>query len=261
MENPLNFEAANSKPKLTAEEWLDANLIQPYTNYDDKAPLNWLLKLLNEPEMFEEYVWDQMMAWNLEDDEYHRQEFLKLYGEDEEYLPQVATDSYIKKLLSNSNRVNVVIYPKVDSERIQAPASYDYTEEANVELRQGLMDVLGYTEKQALEVEAENTYSGTHFAVCGKIDWLELYEKRSKLKAVRVRPSDSVIFHCGYNGSGGAVEFPIAAEKLFTEFDIRVDEEMRYGVDATFGLVGAFWRNQLDLVYEAEPETDTQTLI
>lgn len=112
--------------------------------------------------------------------------------------------------------------------------------------------------------DIEATYSHQILKVCGTVDFKQLWEyilKHDKLpEFIEIGPqdSDNVLAHSGWNGSGSLGPVKIIKPMRF-KYTVCVDSTRRYGVDAVYGMTGAFWSHEVTLVMEDENEENRGT--
>lgn len=248
--------------------WSENNPYQVYGDYRDELSAEQVEMLLEDRQKFDEAWWEvEINASDYADwsdtekellDEF-RDRIFTLYRDrfdDDMDADEVTWDevphevqeaheesryvdcSDLLRTCFRNTRVNIVAIPvKRNGEEI-APPNFECDTDENRRRQRYLKDTFGMD-----GWKVESCYYHECLKVMGRLDLQEVYEK-GKPVAVTIGPSDSLIFHTSWNGSGCLGSVETGTIKTF-KAGFRVDDADRYGVQQVYGFTGEVWRNDL----------------
>lgn len=267
-QNEAMKELTREEVETLLREWCKENPYTVYADRNDELPVEYAEKIMdceNDAELenvlcdIECEIDDNLLdyRWQAEDESFKQclkdnELYFDSKSEEESYLEffreyfEFNTWEYIQHIFGQSSHIHIVATPQYNGEAIEAPNTFDNSEEYNKELSGILIETLGYSQEDCDKLANETGYSGAVLRVCGTIDFSEIFKTREMPKTITFSKSDSIVFHNAGNGSGSCYE-PEITKTVTLPANFRVDNSWKYGIDAVYGMSGRFWQNDLTM--------------
>lgn len=225
-----------------AEKLLDAQTVaeleeakSDIENEIDEGMWNYHAQI--EDEQFKECV--KEIELNFEDAE-EKDATLEFFRENFKFC----TSDFIKTCVRHwSGHIVATVLDK-NGEPFESPCLNDHSLEEMRRLKAKWKRSFKLSKEDAEQLTRETMYSGTYLKICGTIDLWDLWEKGKPITRMKLNKHCSIIIHCGGNGSGNCWEPTINVDR-WVKVKVGLDHP-RYGVQAVYGMVGSFWRNEIE---------------